>query len=150
MSTSIDHKYFGNLAKETEEEGIVSFTGEFTIADGEPFEVHITGEESESDEEILNKAQAAHEIFVSRVNELRKAGVDQVISDEVLADIVEDSGEELTREDLYKAYEIIMVANYFTECDEVSIYFEDDGLGGVDVNLVTDFTFSKLSVQGDG
>ena len=150
MSSTIEHTYFGKLEKEVEEDGIVSYTGEWTIVEVEPFEVHIIGEESDSEEEIFQKAQKAHEIFLSRVDELRKAGVDQVISDRQLAEIAEDSGKDLTRIDLYEAYEAIMVANYFTECNEVSIYFEDDGLGGVDVNLVTDFTFSQLHAHGDG
>ncbi len=45
----------------------------------------------------------------------------------------------------------LMIINYFTEEDEVSICFEDEaGLFGVDVTVETDLAFSTVEAATDG
>ena len=44
-----------------------------------------------------------------------------------------------------------MVINYFTESNEASIYFEDEeGIFGVDINLVSDLKFAEIKANADG
>jgi len=151
MSETVNHSVFGELEKEIDDEGRVHLEGEVSIAGGPSCRVHITGSGETPVEEILQIAATAHEQFTAREAELRREAVNQTITDERLREIAEDLGEEISRDEAVEAYSSIMIINYFTESNEVSIYFEDEeGLFGVDVNLVSDLAFSQIKADMDG
>ena len=150
MSETIEHEVFGTLNKSIND-GELHLEGEMCLGDSAPFQLHITGEKDASLEEVLRIAAEAHEQFVRRQAELREKAVNEVITDEELEAASEDLGDELSREDAIESYNKIMIVNYFTQYDEVSVYFEnEEGIFGNDINLVADLKFSNISANADG
>lgn len=150
MVNTITHDVFGNLEIEIED-GILHINGETSVGSKERIPLHITGRVGQTSDEILALALGAHQIFLAREIEFRTATVTAVVTQEQVKKIADDIGEELSMDDIVDGYAGIMIINYFTHGNEVSIYFEDEeGLVGMDVILTSDLGFTNMGSGSDG
>lgn len=150
MPDTVTHDLFGALEVEIED-GICHLNGETAVGIGGATPLHITGREGQSTAEILKLAASAHTLFEWREEDLRDAAVRAVVTQEKVNNASEEIGEKLSMEDVVKGYSKIMIINYFTQANEVSVYFEDvEGLIGMDVILLSDLAFSTVHSGLDG
>jgi len=151
LTNVVSHDLFGMLKRSENIKDYVDLEGTISVAGRPACKLHITGSNESTVEEILDWAAEAHRTFLEREPEIRAEAVKLAIPDSWISDLSKEKGEKVTREQVIEAFKTIMVINYFTESDEVSIYFVDgSGWFCHDVNLVSNFAFTDLDAGIDG
>jgi len=117
--------------------------------------LHIRGKLKTGSDAILKAAADAHAIFSAREPEFRLQALRGAMDESHLAELAE-MAEEMDLDPDNFGYQTVadtlelMIINYFTDADEVSVYWEDDGLIGMDVTLSANLAFTRVEGGFDG
>jgi len=112
--------------------------------------LHITGNADAELKAIVDLAERSHRIFLEKEQQIRKESILQVLA----SDYGSEEESKIPLEQLMKGFNRISIINYFTDEDEVSIYYEQaegtDYWFGLDLNVVLPLDLSEVSAGLDG